>query len=317
MKRIAVLGAIVASGMVTVAVTAQGLPGITPIEHISGNVYKIFGAGGNTTVFLRADDVVLVDTKLAGNGEAILEQVRSITDKPVGMIVNTHSHPDHMGSNNDITANGNIQVVAQANSAARMGIASGPFPPSPVDMSFTSYARIGEGADEIEVYYFGRGHTDGDAWVSFPAAKAVVAGDIFAWTMAPLIDPSSGGSALAVPSTAGAAITSIPGTQYWIQGHGGVSTAGEFLDWVNFNRRLVEAAETTLHAGGTPEDALAAMEKDPQNAPYLDHKLKAGLEYGGTPWSRALINLRVAFQEMKGEEVQLMMGVPDPLQEGS
>ena len=102
MKRIAVLGAIVLSGLAAVGVTAQGLPGITAIEQVSGNVYKIFGAGGNTVVFVRADDVVLVDTKLPNSGDAILAEVRKVTDKPIGMIINTHSHPDHMGSNNQV-----------------------------------------------------------------------------------------------------------------------------------------------------------------------------------------------------------------------
>jgi len=54
----------------------------TRAEKVSDNVYKIFGAGGNTTVFVRSDGVTLVDTKLANNGAAILNVVRSITDKP-------------------------------------------------------------------------------------------------------------------------------------------------------------------------------------------------------------------------------------------
>jgi glyoxylase-like metal-dependent hydrolase (beta-lactamase superfamily II) len=88
---------------------------------VSENVYKIFGAGGNTTAFVRSDGVVLVDTKLANNGAAILAKVREFTDKPVTMIINTHSHPDHMGSNNEInTARGSVQIVAQANSARRI-----------------------------------------------------------------------------------------------------------------------------------------------------------------------------------------------------
>ena len=72
MKRIAVLTTIVVGGLTAVGLSAQGLPGITEIEQVSGNVYKIFGAGGNTVVFVRENDVVLVDTKLPNSGEAIL-----------------------------------------------------------------------------------------------------------------------------------------------------------------------------------------------------------------------------------------------------
>jgi len=38
------------------------LPPPEPIEHITGNVYKIFGGGGNTLVVVQEDGVILVDT---------------------------------------------------------------------------------------------------------------------------------------------------------------------------------------------------------------------------------------------------------------
>lgn len=314
MKRVAVLGTIVASGLAAVTVTAQGLPGITEIENVNGNVWKIFGAGGNTVVFERENDVVLVDTKLPGNGEDILAEVRRITDKPVGMVINTHSHPDHIGSNAFFADNDGVEVVAQVNSATRMRAGGGPFPPARVDRTFDRHMQIGDGADRIDLYYFGAGHTDGDAFVAFPAAHTVMAGDLYAWHMSPLIDPGSGGSMLALPTTVTAAYYSIPDVDYWIQGHGGVSTSEEFLSFATFNRALVQTAEQFVQNGGTPEDALAALEQSPSFAVFLDHNVKPGLEYGGTPWSRALINLRVAFQELRGEEPQLIMGVEDPHQ---
>src|SRR4051812_46411102 len=74
------------------------LPPPEPIEHITGNVYKIFGGGGNTLVVVQKEGVVLVDTKMPGNGPAILDEVKKVTDKPITLIINTHSHPDHIGS---------------------------------------------------------------------------------------------------------------------------------------------------------------------------------------------------------------------------
>ncbi len=314
MKRFAVLGAIVLSGVAAVGVTAQGLPGITPIEHVSGNVYKIFGAGGNTVVFVRENDVVLVDTKLPNSGDAILAEVRKVTDKPVGMIINTHSHPDHMGSNNQLRelSGDGVTVVAHANTERRMEAGGGPFGPSNVDESFTNALTIGEGADRIDLYYFGAGHTDGDAFVAFPAARTVMAGDIYAWHMSPLIDPGSGGSMLALPTTLTRAYYTMKDIDHVIQGHGGVSTWEEFRSFMQFNRALVAQAEATVLAGGTPEQALEALQRNPSFAIFLDHQIKEGLEYGGTPWSRALINLRVAFQELRGEPPQLIMGIQDP-----
>ena len=104
MKRTAVLVGIVATGLSAAGLHAQGQPALSEIEQVSPNVYKIFGNGGNTTVFVRSDGVVLVDTKVPNFGDAILAQVRKVTAKPVTMIVNTHSHGDHVGSYGEIGA---------------------------------------------------------------------------------------------------------------------------------------------------------------------------------------------------------------------
>src|SRR5262244_3413794 len=76
------------------------LPPPEPIEHVTGNVWKIFGGGGNTTVVVQKAGVVLVDTKMPGNGPAIVDAVKKVSGgKPVTLIINTHSHPEHLGSN--------------------------------------------------------------------------------------------------------------------------------------------------------------------------------------------------------------------------
>lgn len=313
MKRIAVLTAITVGGLgaalVTSGVTAQGLPGVTAIEQVSANVYRIPGAGGNTVVFVRDNDVVLVDTKVPNNGEGILAEVRKVTDKPVGMVINTHSHPDHVGSNPFFTMDDRVQVVAQANTAARMRAGGGPFPALEVDQAFDDRLTVGQGTGRIDLYYFGAGHTDGDAFIVFPAERTMAAGDIYAWHMSPLIDPTSGGSMLALPTTLTEAEYTISGVDTVITGHGGARRWDEFRSFVKFNRAVVQVAEQNV-AQGTPEAALEQLAREPSHLIFLGEEVLPGLEYGGTPWSRALINLRVAFQELRGEEPQLIMNLP-------
>ncbi|WAT17746.1 MBL fold metallo-hydrolase [Aurantiacibacter sp. MUD11] len=311
MQRAVVLSAIVLGGMAVTGVMAQGLPGIEEAEQVSENVWRIPGAGGNSVVFVRSEDVVLVDTKLPNSGESILAEIRKITDKPVTYVINTHSHPDHVGSNAFFAENDGVQVVAQANTAARMREGGGPFPPNRVDMEFTNYRAIGEGADKVEVHYFGAGHTDGDAFIFFPEDKVMMAGDIYAWHMSPLIDPASGGSMLALPTTVTAAYYNVPDAETVLAGHGSAHTREEFLSWITFNRGLVQVAEQTAQMGGTPEDALARLEGVPSFAIFMGDEPLPGLEYGGTPRGRAYINLMVAFEELRGEEAQLRMGI-DP-----
>src|SRR2546426_4957186 len=117
MRRRRILSAIVVVGLAVAGAAAQQprprIPPTGTIKKVRDNLYVIPGAGGNTTVFVTQGGVVLVDTKLPNNGEAILNQVRTVTDKPVSMIINTHSHPDHIGSNDYFPAS--VEVVVHEN----------------------------------------------------------------------------------------------------------------------------------------------------------------------------------------------------------
>jgi glyoxylase-like metal-dependent hydrolase (beta-lactamase superfamily II) len=322
MKRLAILGSIVAAGLLAVAVSAQQgpppgarpggnpLPGITDIEKVSDNVYKIFGGGGNTTVFVRSDGVVLVDTKLPNFGQAILDQLRKVTDKPVIMMINTHSHPDHLGSNQQIDglAGGNVQVVVQANTAQRMAAMPSN---SKVSQSFADRLTLGSGADRIDLYHFGPAHTDGDAFVVFPAERTMQMGDVMAWDMGPLIDPMSGGSMVATPVTVGRLVETVSGVDKVIEGHGHVNTWAGLQRYLAYTQKVVEVARRANAEGLDHEQAYGRyFATDPAMAPYTGEALKPGLEYGGTPKSRSLNNIYVAMIELRGDRPPLIMGAP-------
>src|SRR5438093_11757325 len=78
------------------------------------------------------------------------------------------------------------------------------------DRTFTDRMTLGSGDDRIELYYFGAGHTDGEAFIVFHARRAMAAGDLFARKMPPLIDRMAGGSVLALPGTLEQAVKGIP-----------------------------------------------------------------------------------------------------------
>src|SRR5262245_39476408 len=131
MKRTLVLGLILLTGSMSAAILgaqqaaapvgqARGggpqVPPVRALATVAGNVYMVPGQGGNTGVFLTANSVVLVDTKLANNGQAILDQVRAVSDKPITHIINTHTHGDHTGSNQFFPAS--VEIVVHENTAA-------------------------------------------------------------------------------------------------------------------------------------------------------------------------------------------------------
>jgi glyoxylase-like metal-dependent hydrolase (beta-lactamase superfamily II) len=311
------LTAIVVAGLTVAGVAAQrggggrggGLPPTGTIEKIKDNLYKIPGAGSNTTVFITTDGVVLVDTKLANNGEAIMNQVKSVTDKPVTMLINTHVHPDHNGSNDYFkAARPMVQVVTHENTKKWVTANPKANPAWMPDTTFTDKMTLGKGNDRIDLYYFGPGHTNGDAFVVFPALRAMCIGDLMAWNMGPLIDPATGGSIIALPDTLEKAMKGIRNVDLVIEGHGAVNTWQGLRLYTEFHRALLNAAKTALSRKQTPEDALAELEKNKKWAVMLKDELLKDLEYGGTPKSRALINLNVAFQELKGEPVTTNFG---------
>jgi cyclase len=299
MARRRLLPAIVVVGLAVAGAAAQQqrprIPPTGTIKKVRDNLYVIPGAGGNTTVFVTEGGVVLVDTKLANNGEAILNQVRSVTEKPVSTIVNTHSHPDHIGSNDYFPAS--VEVVTHENTrkwmAANPRVASNPVVMP--DRTFTDRMTLGSGDDRIELYYFGAGHTDGDAFIVFPAVRAMAAGDMFAWKMAPLIDSRAGGSVLALPDTLEKAANGIPNVDAVIEGHGDVNTWEGFRDYVQFNRALVDAAKAGA-GQQTAEEIVAGLR--PKFPVFTKEELLTDMEYGGTPLSRAVINVNAAFQEL-------------------
>src|SRR5207244_3111433 len=133
-------------------------------------------------------------------------------------IIDTHPHPDHIGSNDYFPAS--VEVVAHENTqkwmAANPRVASNPA--AMPDRTFADRMTLGSGDDRIELYYFGAGHTNGDAFIVFPARRAMAAGDIFAWKMAPLIDPMAGGSVLALPGSLEKALKGLPNVDTVIEG---------------------------------------------------------------------------------------------------
>jgi glyoxylase-like metal-dependent hydrolase (beta-lactamase superfamily II) len=299
MRRARVLASIVVAGFTVVTVAAQQqrprIPPTGTIKKVSDNLYVIPGAGGNTTVFVTRAGVVLVDTKLANNGEAILSQVRSVSGRAVTMIINTHSHPDHIGSN-DYFARSVAKVTHENTNKwmrANERVASNPaIMPT---KTFTDKMTLGSGRDQIDLYYFGAGHTDGDAFIVFPDLRAMAAGDIFAWKMAPLIDPMAGGSVVALPDTLEKALKGIGNVDTVIEGHGDVNTWAGFRDYTLFNRALLEAAKAGMGKQSADEIAASLKKKFPV---FTKEELLTDMEYGGTPLSRAVINVNVAFQEL-------------------
>jgi len=283
------------------AAARPGLPPPEPIEHIKDNVYKIFGGGGNTLVVVQKDGVALVDTKMPGNGPAIVSEVKKVTDKPIDLIIDTHSHPDHVGSNDYLRQQyPNVRIVMNEGAKGELSGPNGNPKLLPTE-TYTDHMTIGSGADQIELYHFGRGHTNGDTFVLFSAARLLCMGDVMAWNMAPFLP--AGGAELIAQETE-ALVKAVKGKVDLVEeGHGHMDTWADLERLARFDRALADAAKLHYQRGDPPGMAVADLQKNPDFAPLLDTHIKKGLEYGNTPLARAHMNVNVAYTELAGETV--------------
>jgi cyclase len=264
MKRGLVLGLIFGAGLtVTQAWQPAPPPNVAQIEKVKDNLYMITGtfSGGNTAVFITANGVVLVDTKNPNWGQAILDQVKTVTDKPVTHIINTHTHGDHVGSNEFFPAA--VEVIAHENTAANMTkmtmFADAAKKFALPDKTFKDKMTVLSGADAIDLYYFGTGHTNGDIFIVFRGLRTMHAGDIFARKGTPLLDMNNGGSGVQVGETLRKAAAGIKNVDTVIPGHSTVMTWADFQEYGEFNRAFLSAVQAAKKAGKMVDQAIADL----------------------------------------------------------
>jgi glyoxylase-like metal-dependent hydrolase (beta-lactamase superfamily II) len=243
MTRAWVVFAIVAAGTASLAAASRfarpSPQGAKTVEmrKLRDNLYVLTGGGGNTAVFVTDLGVVLVDTKLAGWGQPMLDKIKSITSRPVTTIINTHAHGDHTGGNEFFPTS--VEIVAQENTRLNMdrqdafkGLKVNFLP----KLMFKDRMTLGSGRDRIDVYYFGPGHTNGDAWIVFPALRIVHAGDMVGEKQPPPVDLDNGGSGLAYPDTLATAAATLENIDTIIPGHGPLMTMRDLEEYARFCR---------------------------------------------------------------------------------
>jgi glyoxylase-like metal-dependent hydrolase (beta-lactamase superfamily II) len=170
---------------------------VQPIQQIKAGVYVVAGGGANSIVRPTGDGVILVDTKLPGdeNFDALMAQIKTVTDKPVKYVVVTHHHADHTGNVMKFLEAG-AQVIGHQN--LKQNLTTYQFTPLPASPNVTYEDRqvVRLGGIEAQVYHYGRSHTSGDSVVYFPDVKVVCVSDVVTVGMGPLIDYAGGGSAI-------------------------------------------------------------------------------------------------------------------------
>jgi cyclase len=307
------LGALLIVGVAGIAVSAsqqatagrgRGLapagPPVVEVEKLKDNLFLLKGGGGNTAAFIVANGVILVDTKIPGWGKPLIDKVRELTDKPITLLINTHTHFDHAGGNPEFPAS--IDIVAHENTKTNMEKG---LPPKGFEKlagpdvfkanngkniakrTFDDRMSIGRDDDRVDLYYFGRGHTNGDAWVVFRAHRVMHAGDIFSGKTWPILDENNGGSVVEMPDTLAKAAR-VGGVDAVITGHSTVMTIADLKEYADFNRDFLNDMRAAKKAGRSVDDVVKTWKVSSKYVGYQQ-----------PPAERLRANVEMAFAEIK------------------
>jgi cyclase len=272
-----------------VAVTAYAQQNFDNVEvhalPVQGNIYMLVGAGGNITVQVGKDGVLLVDTEYAQLSNKILAAIRTISDGPLRYIVNTHYHPDHTSGNENLRKAGS--TITGGNVAADLGAAAGegaaiiahynvlkrmssrtgaPTPPGgwPTSAYNGDEKKLWFNNEGIEILHPEHAHTDGDSIVFFRKSDVISTGDIFTMTSYPIIDLAGGGSYQglldAVNKINDLVITVYgqDGGTLIIPGHGRLCDAGDLLNYREMVTIIRDRIVDMIKKGMTLEQVKAA-----------------------------------------------------------
>lgn len=260
------------------AVQIQAIP-------VRDNIYMLVGSGGNITMQVGADGILIVDTQFAPLSEKIVTAIRAISPKPIHYIVNTHHHGDHTGGNVGLRAAGTTvtggnmagairdsgvgaAIIAHENVLFRLSAATGPQAlPSggwPTSTFFGKKKELYYNGEGIEIIHLPAAHTDGDSIVFFRRSDVISAGDVFVTTSYPFIDRASGGSYRGLVRAVERLVDIIipvygqDGGTLVIPGHGRVSNLGDVLNYREMVIVVGDRIKSMIEAGMTLEQVKAA-----------------------------------------------------------
>jgi len=223
---------------------AQNQPQPLNMQKVTDNLYVIIGDGGNSAFMPTSEGVILVDDKFAADAPQIVAKVKTVTDKPIRYVLNTHQHGDHTGGNEAMLA-AHAEIIIQKNARANMVTGKQPGLPR---ITFTDESQVFLGGREVQARYLGRGHTNGDAVIYFPSEKVLHTGDLFV-VGAPFCDVNNGGSIKEWAQTLQKALQNDFDTV--IPGHGPVSKRVDLVKFVQTMATLRDRVRQACASGAT------------------------------------------------------------------
>jgi len=264
------------------------------LQPLRGNVYCLYGRGGNVGFFVGPESVLVIDSQFKELAPGIVEQIKKVSDRPIKFLLNPHHHGDHVGGNEVfrqfamIVAHDNVRTrmlaspvdiqreyPAQPEQAKKAGNADmAKFfadqiawaktvkvedIPAPV-MTFDSQLTIHMGDETIRVWHLPPAHTDGDSVVDFEKANVLHMGDDLFNKIIPFVDVSSGGSVNGYIAALDRVAGKVPANVTIIPGHGEVTDLAGLKTLRQYVADLLDAAKKARAAGKSRDDFVKEVD---------------------------------------------------------
>ena len=256
------------------AANAQGVD-FSKVEikttDLGDGVYMLEGQGGNITVALAKDGIIMVDGQFAPLHDKIKAAIAVISNLPVKYLINTHFHGDHTGGNEAFAKDGAL-VVSEINVKTRLaagtsnGLTGAKTPPAPAGAlpakTYTGAFKIRMIGRVADLKHIANAHTDGDTYVWFKTANVLSTGDTFTNGRYPNIDFANGGNIKGMIAAADIYLKLTNAKSRIVPGHGPIADKAALVD---YRTMLVTARDrmAKLVADGKSEDDVVAAKPFP------------------------------------------------------
>lgn len=255
------------------------------IEKVSGEVYCLYGQGGNIGILKGEEGLLIVDSQYVRTAGEVMEAIRELSSQKIQYLINTHYHSDHtegnsiVGKEAQIISHNNCKASLLANLKPEETPESIGAPQKTYEADMT--LQVGE--ETVLLHHFGPAHTSGDTVVIFKKAKVIHAGDLFFHEVPPYIDVKDGSDTKNWILTIEKLAEAYPDFQV-IPGHGKVATMEWFLRFADYLKYLRKEVAAAIKAGKTREQAqetidLSKFENIQDRGEFLTKKANIGWVY--------------------------------------
>ena len=242
-----------------------------PVEFVatqlSGTLTLIKGGGGNVVVSAGEDGVYLIDDEIKPLSDALLAEIRKISDEAIRFVINTHYHGDHVGGNETMHKSGAV-IIAHDNVLRRMSTeqfnnfrneVTEPWPLGALPViTFSEEISLNLNGETARVYHVANGHTDGDAIIHFPVSNVIHMGDVFFNGRYPFIDLDAGGSLQGTLAGVDMALGMANEDTRIVPGHGPLGSSSDLLLYRDFLVQARANVQALIDQGMSLEQIIAA-----------------------------------------------------------